>query len=528
MTFRLYNTLTRKKEVFQPVDPPKVGMYCCGVTPYMESHIGHAVGPVIFDTLKRYLTYLDYKVTLVINVTDVEDKLIDRARELGTTVKSLAEKHTQDYCDYLRKLGVDTIDFMPRATENIDAIIRITHGLIDRGYAYVLNGDVYFDIAKDSEYGKLSGQDPEKLRTSTVLEKNPLKRNPGDFALWKAAKPGEPAWDSPWGPGRPGWHIECSAMSMRYLGETLDIHGGGLDLVFAHHENELAQSECFTGKPFARFWLHNGLLQSTDDTRKLGARPREDNSAEQDANKMSKSKGNTVTLGELLSRHQPEAVRFYLLASHYRRPIEFSENHIREVDRAMQAFYRFFVRYQEITGESFYSLRAPERRSDFVADGDQTEFLGQVKAQRDAFFDALNDDFNTAGAVAGLFEQTTILNRFADQHRLEGDGTSNPVLVTALRRGLLVFRELSAILGLFRSPITTALTPSDSLATHLVELLIEIRKEARADKNFALADGIRAQLSTLGVNLEDRNGATVWRIGKPTGERVLVGAPIGE
>src|SRR6266853_6503732 len=281
MPLRVYNTLSRTKEDFKPVAAGKVGMYVCGPTVYKPSHIGHMVGPVIFDTVKRFLTYLGYQVTFVVNITDVDDKLINRANELGTTVKDLAEKMTADYVDCLKKLNVTGIDRMPKATEHIPGMIAMIGGLIEKGYAYPAGGDVYFDIARDEDYGKLCNRDPEQLEAGARIEVSDRKRSPGDFALWKSAKPGEPFWESPWGNGRPGWHIECSAMSMKLLGKTLDIHGGGLDLQFPHHENELAQSESYTDETFVRYWMHNGLM-------KIGA------------GKMSKSQGNEIVVTEVL------------------------------------------------------------------------------------------------------------------------------------------------------------------------------------------------------------------------------------
>src|SRR5437867_4533877 len=283
MALRVYNTLTRQKEALETVRPGKVGMYVCGPTVYKPSHLGHMVGPVIFDTVKRYLTYSGYQVTLVINITDVDDKLIVEAKKQNTTVPALAERVTADYVRNLEKLNVTGIDQMPRATQYIGDILTMIGGLIDKGYAYAAGGDVYFDVTRDDDYGKLCNRDPEQLEAGARIEVSELKRNPGDFALWKGAKPGEPQWDSPWGPGRPGWHIECSAMTMKLLGQTLDIHGGGLDLQFPHHENELAQSESFTGKTFVRYWMHNGLMKTGDD-------------------KISKSKGNEHVVIGLLNR----------------------------------------------------------------------------------------------------------------------------------------------------------------------------------------------------------------------------------
>jgi cysteinyl-tRNA synthetase len=511
MALRVYNTLTGQKEPFEPLVPGKVGIYCCGPTVYMNSHIGHMVGPVIFDTVKRYLTYLGYKVTLVVNITDVEDKLINKANEENTTVTALAERVTADYLTNLRSLGVDGIDFMPRATENMDGIIKITQGLVQNGHAYVADGDVYFDVTKDGDYGKLSHRDPEALQAGTRIEPSAIKRNPGDFALWKAAKAGEPAWESPWGRGRPGWHIECSAMSMRYLGETFDIHGGGLDLVFPHHENEIAQSESFTGKPFARYWMHNGLLQRTGDARKLGGR-RVGDLKDQEAEKMSKSKGNIVTVTELLSRHRPETVRFFLLATHYRRPIDYSDDRIEEVSRGMHGFYRFFERYERITGESYFSV-PPLRPNDTAApQSAKQELVADIQQQRTRFLEAMDDDFNTGGAIGVLYELLRLLNGFADRAELDAKGKSDESLRVALRSGVATLRELSGILGVFPGPIAENQSLDDALTGKLVELFIDLRKQARSQKNFAMADEIRNRLGELGVILEDRPDGTTWRI----------------
>ncbi len=513
MALQVYNTLTRRKETFEPVNPPKVGIYCCGPTVYMPSHVGHMVGPVIFDVIKRYLQYLGYDVTLVINITDVEDKLIRAAAERGIAVKELAEEITEDYLENLRKLHVDTIDFMPRATENIDAIIKLVQGLIERGYAYQANGDVYFDVTRFPQYGKLSHRDPAALEAGARIEPSPLKRHPADFALWKAAKPGEPAWDSPWGKGRPGWHIECSAMSMRYLGETFDIHGGGLDLVFPHHENEIAQSEAYTGKPFVKYWLHNGLLRLAEATRKLGARADREGVEyldEQQALKMSKSKGNIVIVSELLKEVPAEALRFFILSTHYRRPIEFSLERVKEVERGLNSFYRFFERYQRITAESFYDIQPPQRRSDEFSTEPDTEFLGEVEGLRRRFFEAMDDDFNTAAAIGVLYDLLSALNRYADRNRLEGEGKGNREKVEAFKKGACVLRELSHVLGLFLEPPRRDASTSE-LTEKLIKILVDLRAQARSEKNYALADEIRRRLGELGIVLEDRPGGTVWR-----------------
>jgi cysteinyl-tRNA synthetase len=493
MALKVYNTLTRQKEEFRTVQPGKVGMYVCGPTVYKPSHIGHMVGPVIFDTVKRYLTYLGYQVTWVVNVTDVDDKLIVRSRELGTTVKDLAERMTADYLECLKKLNVTGIDLMPKATEHIPEMIAIMQGLIDKGYAYAAGGDVYFDVTRDPDYGKLCNRDPEQMEAGARIEVSDKKRNPGDFAMWKGSRPGEPAWDSPWGPGRPGWHIECSAMSMKYLGRTLDVHGGGLDLQFPHHENELAQSESFTDQPFARFWMHNGLL-------KMGHA------------KMAGSVGNVVNVADLLQKYDPETVRFLLLSTHYRSPIEYSDERLAEIRRSLEGFYRFFERYQRITGESFFTLTGPRTAAEHEAAKNPQVLEGETEYQ--AFRALMDDDFNTGGAVGKLFDLLTRLNKLADANKDFAEAASGERPDYAnFKRGTLVLRELSQILGLFWQPPSTPAGANDQLVNGLMELLIQLRAEARKAKNFALADQIRQRLGQLGVTLEDRPGGTDWRVG---------------
>jgi len=486
MSLRVYNTLTQSKLPFEPLHPGKVGMYVCGPTVYSPSHIGHMVGPVIFDTIKRYLVYLGYKVTWVVNITDVDDKLIVQAQKDGTTVQKLAEEVTRDYLACLEALGVTGIDRMPRATEHIPEIVSITQGLISRGFAYESHGDVYFDVTRAVNYGKLSHRDPEELLAGARIEPSAVKRHPGDFALWKHSKAGEPAWDSPWGPGRPGWHIECSAMCMKYLGESFDIHGGGLDLVFPHHENELVQSESFTGKPLAHYWMHNGLL--TKDGRKI-----------------SKSDPGTIVLmSDLLKTHRPDTIRALLLSSHYRRPIDYGPNRLAEVGRGLKAFERAFERYKEATGESFFALQPPARRQDLDAAG--SPLLAEIAEHRQLFLDAMDDDFNTGGAIGELFEIVHAVNRYADSRAAVVRDASE------YRRGMLVLRELSSILGLFtREPAPSGPDPGE-LAGPLLDLLVELRGRLRKEKNFALADEIRSRLTALGVTIEDRADGSRWRI----------------
>jgi cysteinyl-tRNA synthetase len=487
MTLRVYNTLTRQKEDFKPVAAGKVGMYVCGPTVYKPSHVGHMVGPVIFDTVKRYLAYLGYQVTFVVNITDIDDKIINEAARQKRDWKELAESVTADYLSNLKQLGVTGIDQFPRATEYVGEIQRIIQGLIDKGYAYASGGDVYFDVTKDADYGKLCNRDPEQLEAGARIEVSAKKKSPGDFALWKGAKPGEPKWDSPWGPGRPGWHIECSAMSMKLLGHTLDIHGGGLDLQFPHHENELAQSESLTDQPFARYWMHNGLMKTGDQ-------------------KMSKSAGNEIVVSEVLKRHSPETLRFLLLSTHYRSPIEYSEKRLEEVARALEGFHRLFERFQRTTGKNYFEMRAATKRGEGEAPAEPfTHF-------RNRFLECMDDDFNTGGAVGVLYELLTALNRHADQHNLEAPGGD-----TAAKRmfegGVGILKELSHVLGMFRSAATKAAAADDKLVTGLMQLLVDLRAECRKSKNFPMSDQIRDRLKALGVTLEDRPGGTGWRIG---------------
>jgi cysteinyl-tRNA synthetase len=513
MALRVYNTLSKTKEPFQPVTPGKVGIYLCGPTVYKPSHIGHMVGPVIFDAVKRFLAYSGYQVTLVVNVTDVDDKLIAESRRRTMSMADLAAEMTADYRHNLDAMGIDTIDHFPRATENMDEIIRLTQTLVDKGYAYESAGDVYFDVARDPEYGKLSNRDVAGMQGEGG-EMAERKRSPIDFALWKSAKPGEPSWDSPWGKGRPGWHIECSAMSRRILGETFDIHGGGLDLVFPHHENEIAQSECAHGKPQARYWMHNGLMQASHEVGKIGGRATREAAAgdqqAQEAGKLGKSKGASA-FSDLLKRHAPETIRFFLLSTHYRRPIDFSEARIEEVNTGLEQFYRFFKRYERITGSSFYELDYAQTRpaGQFDAAGNPT--LEQVAEARRRFLEAMDDDFNTGGAVGDLFELVRALNKFVDDEKLE-TAKSSPQQLAALRQGAATLRELGATLGLFRAPAARPTAPDNELVGKLMSLVIELRAGARGKKDFATADRIRQVLGELGITLEDRPGGTEWTI----------------
>lgn len=522
MPLRIYNTLTRTKENFETVNPGKVGMYLCGPTVYKPAHIGHMVGPVIFDTVKRYLTYSGYDVTWIVNITDVDDKLINKANDLGRDVTDLAKEMTEDYFDNLQLMGVDTIDRFPYATEHIPEMLDMISRLIEKGHAYPLNGDVYFRTESDDDYGKLSGRSISEVLAGTRVEANDAKENPADFALWKSSKEGEPAWDSPWGPGRPGWHIECSAMSGKYLGETFDIHGGGLDLLFPHHENELAQSECCTGKPFAKYWLHNGLMQASGQAGKVGGQHDRhgdtapaDATAKQEAqmaNKLAGSAGAESVKTAVFSKHHPETVRFFLLATHYRSPIDFSDERIAEVGKSLDSLYRLIETYERITGQSFYELQTSVTREQSAAlDGEPSALFGELNSLRDRYLECMDDDFNTGGAVGVLFDLRKTINGFINSVKLEAEGKSDAGNVAALTTAMTLLKELAGLLGVFHKPVEKAGGGDDELANGLMELLISLRATCRKEKNFAIADQIRDGLTALKITLEDRPDGTGWR-----------------
>jgi cysteinyl-tRNA synthetase len=483
-------------------------MYLCGPTVYKPSHIGHMVGPVIFDTVKRYLVYSGWQVTWVVNVTDVDDKIIAESAVRGTTMAKLAEEMTADYLENLATLGVTSIDEMPKATDHIGTIITFIEGLISKGSAYASDGDVYFDVTRDADYGKLTNRSVESTQGEGGSTAD-RKRSAADFALWKKAKAGEPAWESPWGPGRPGWHIECSAMSKAILGPHFDIHGGGLDLVFPHHENEIAQSESLHDCPMATFWMHNGLMQASGAAGKVGGRPRgsedaADDAAAQAATKISKSTG-AEPFKKLLERHRPEAIRVLLLSTHYRSPIHFGEEPLGESARAMEAFERLFARSQRVSGKAFYALPCRDRRAGdaaVAAAGDE------VKALREKFLAAMDDDFNTAIAIASLFDYVRVVNKFIDQHGLEAKKPAAEL--ATLDAMMLTLRELTGVLGLFLEPPQKAGGVDEGLVAKLMELVIEIRANARKSKDFATADLVRNKLTEAGIVLEDRPDGTGW------------------
>jgi cysteinyl-tRNA synthetase len=465
VSLRIYSTLTREKAPFTPLRPGEVGMYVCGVTVYDLAHVGHARSALVFDVVRRHLAYRGYRVRFVKNFTDVDDRMIARSAETGVPVPELAERYIAAYRRDMAALGVAPPDVEPRATEHIPQMIALIERLLAAGVAYVVDGDVYFEVRRFPAYGRLSGRALDDLRAGARVEIDERKRDPLDFVLWKAAKPGEPEWPSPWGPGRPGWHIECSAMSMHYLGASFDIHGGGEDLVFPHHENEIAQSEAGTGVPFARYWLHNAFVNLA-------------------AEKMSKSLGNVLTVEDLVRRHEPDAIRLALLGTHYRHPVEFAEARLEESARALERFRAVFAASED--------LRLPGAGGTPPPDAVRT--AAQVAELR--FGAAMDDDFNTPQALAALFELTRTL--------LAIRAELGPA---AIGSGAETLRRLGAVLGLFeRDP---ASVPAE--LRREIERLLGARDAARRRREWAEADAVRAQLAALGVTVEDTPTGTTWK-----------------
>lgn len=461
---KVYNTLTRKKEELVPITPGEIKMYACGPTVYNYIHIGNARPLCIFDILRRYLEYRGYKVTFVQNFTDIDDKIIRRANEEHVDFSEISERYIKEFWTDADGLNVRHATVNPKATENIDAIIHIISTLIEKGYAYEAQGDVYFSTEKFKDYGKLSHQPLEDLEAGARIMVGEVKREPMDFAVWKAAKPGEPAWDSPWGKGRPGWHIECSAMNWRYLGDTIDIHCGGQDLIFPHHENEIAQSECFTGKPFAHYWMHNGYI-NVDNV------------------KMSKSLGNFFTVRDVAEKYGYEPIRYLLISAQYRSPINYSTDII---EQCISALNRLYTCRDSLDFEL-------KNASDAEHDGDRAIIDGFGK-YREQFIDAMDDDLNTADAIASIFELVRDINT-----NVVGKTPSK----TLVEGAISVFDELTGVLGLVYNRKTETLD-SD------IEALIEARTNARKEKNWTEADRIRDQLKEMGIVLEDTAQGVKW------------------
>lgn len=478
MGIRVYNTLTKKKETFVPAQKGKVGIYVCGPTVYDSCHIGHARSVVVFDVIVRYFRSRDYEVTYIRNFTDVDDKIIRRANEVGMDTKALAEKYISEFYRDMDALHVHRADYEPRVTEHIDEIIDIVKKLVEKSYAYEVDGDVYFNVEKCEAYGKLSGRNLEDMIAGIRVKVNEKKNNPFDFALWKSAKPGEPFWSSPWGNGRPGWHIECSAMSEKFLGVTFDIHGGGKDLIFPHHENEIAQSESASGKTFATYWMHNGFVNINNE-------------------KMSKSLGNFLVIRDILESYHPESVRLFLLSNHYRSPIDFSDQNMNESERALDKLYAALQRAEDHT---------PSQKIGGTS-GD-----GPLWAE---FSEAMDDDFNTAKGIGTLFGAAKKINRVLDETR-EPISPDDEIELISIVNDMKKIGEVLGVLTesseLYFSNKKTSAARENKIDPVAVEALIAERTAARNEKNWAKADEIRDKLEQMNVLLEDRPDGTVWKI----------------
>lgn len=468
MSIRLFNTFSNSKEEFKTIEDKKVGMYLCGPTVYDYFHIGNARPLLMFDVFRRYLTYRDFDVTYVVNITDVDDKLIKKANEEGKTVAEIAKKYTDAYFEDTKKLRITPPDISPKATDHIDDIVKLIETLIKNGHAYELDGDVYYRVRSFDHYGDLSGKNIDDLQSGARVEVDERKEAPLDFALWKSAKPGEPFWDSPWGKGRPGWHIECSVMSMKYLGRNFDIHAGGVDLIFPHHENEIAQSEGATDGKFVNYWMHNGFLNIEGE-------------------KMSKSLGNFFTAREILQTYEPEVIRMFFLLKHYRSPVNFSKERVHE---AQQALDRIVTTMESI--ENIVDTDHVEKKSD-------SEFAGKLKHD---FLEAMDDDFNTALAMGKIFELVKEANLIMAKEQ-----------VSAAEKSLLneihqIIREFDTFLAILPTEQKTSYNVNDEA---LIELILEIRRELRAKKEWKMADLIRDRLSELNIEIKDSKDGTNWR-----------------
>ncbi|OHE54793.1 MAG: cysteine--tRNA ligase [Thermodesulfovibrio sp. RBG_19FT_COMBO_41_18] len=490
---KIYNTFTGRKEEFVPLIPNKVKIYACGVTVYDHCHIGHARSAIVFDVIRRYIKYKGFDVKYVRNFTDIDDKIINRAKQEGITWDAVARKYTDEYYKDMKRLGVGRADIEPKATEHIEEIIDIVNGLIEKGYAYEVDSSVYFSVDKFIGYGNLSKKDMEEMMAGARVEVDERKKNPLDFALWKKSKEGEPSWESPWGSGRPGWHIECTAMSIKHLGESFDIHGGGADLLFPHHENEIAQSEAFTGKPFAKYWIHNGFITI-------------------DKEKMSKSLGNFFTIKEVLDKFDPEVVRFFLLSTHYRSPIEFSDDQLREAESSIDRYYTTIVRINDFLGTLIVSTSLEKK------DGGKEEFSnagkifeGLLLSFREKFEEAMDDDFNTALALGHIFELIREANRFLDNRP---SGLKSRNLLSQTKELLFEAGEILNIFG--RTPHVWYLSLMEirniGLSEKNILEKIKERQDARQKKDWHIADAIRKELEEKGIILEDKKDGTDWKV----------------
>ncbi|ANE46763.1 cysteinyl-tRNA synthetase [Paenibacillus swuensis] len=469
MTLHIFNTMSREKEPFVPLEPGKVKMYVCGPTVYNYIHIGNARPAIFFDVVRRYLAATGYDVTYVLNFTDVDDKMIRKAEELGETVPQIAEKFIGAYYEDVRGLGIQDADIHPRVTETMDEIIEFIQGLLDKGYAYVSEGDVNFRTSRFEEYGKLSHQNLDELQFGIRIGVDERKENAQDFVLWKNAKPGEIHWKAPWGEGRPGWHIECSAMIKKYLGTTIDIHGGGHDLTFPHHECEIAQTESYTGEKFVNYWMHNGYININNE-------------------KMSKSLGNGINVVELRQRTKPQAIRYFMLSGHYRSPLNFSEESLKQAENSVERIWNSYGNLQH---------RYTNAAAIQAVDGtfDHPEITAKLEEIRSDFYTRMNDDFSTPDAITALFNLVAETNLYLQQGVV-----GEPVL----RRMLDLFQEFDAVLGILEQEIPALLDEE-------IERLLTERVEARQAKNWARADEIRDMLTEKGILLEDTPQGMRWR-----------------
>jgi len=487
MALRVYNTMTQKKEEFIPLQKGHIGMYACGVTVYDLCHIGHARSAVVFDVIYRYLRYKGYEVTYVRNFTDVDDKIINRAQQEGVSTEEIAARYIKEFYADMGALGMLPPTIEPKATEHIPEMIALVQRLMEKGHAYQVEGDVYYAVESFPAYGKLSKRSLDEMQAGARVEVDERKKNPLDFALWKAAKPGEPSWDSPWGKGRPGWHIECSAMSQKYLGDTLDIHGGGKDLIFPHHENEIAQAEGATGRPFVRFWLHNGFVNIAKE-------------------KMSKSLGNFLTIKEILKDYHPEVVRLFLLSRHYRSPVDYSTQGMEEARQNLERFYQTLAGIDEVLQKT---EEVGKQKGGSSSEGKKA--LQKAKAFIKSFEEAMDDDFNTAAALAPLFELSHDLNRL-----IQNPSFHTPQI---LKKGKEAFAVAGKVLGIFQDDPQIFLEQEQqrkaqklTINQEEIEKLIKERNDARSKKNWKRADEIRDQLASQRIILEDTPQGTVWRI----------------
>jgi len=478
LPLKVYNTLTKRKEEFAPLKDKEVRMYVCGVTLYDELHLGHARAAVIFDVIRRYLEHRGFKVNYVTNFTDVDDKVINRAKSLGTSIFDLTGRLIKEYFQQMELLGVKRANDYPCATEYIKEIIDLIKKLERKNLAYAQDGDVFFRVSGFPSYGKLSGQDLKELSVGARVQVNERKEDPLDFVVWKKAKEGEPFWDSPWGKGRPGWHIECSAMAMNLLGESIDIHGGGEDLIFPHHENEIAQSEGAMGRRFAKYWIHNGLVKMKDQ-------------------KMAKSTRNVFTLSHALQDYDGEAIRFFLLSAHYRSPLDYHENSLKEAKSSLERVYNILKRIKEIKGEQSQRTTDPNLRS--LAE----DLSSHLKKMQTRFIQAMDDDFNTPAALSFIFEAVKKVNLLLREGQ-SLDRSSQQVLLKTREK----IKNLGDILGFFQKEEKKSLGEKEK---KLIEILVTVRNKLRGKKDWKLADEIRKKLDELGIELEDERTRTVWR-----------------